>query len=473
MAPYPIVTAHPPLGQLTVLQPGQEHVRFTVLMEWNRARPDFPFELVLCYAPSSEASKHASRWQSSPMKNAPNPAIVEHEDSFKSAFEVIMPTASLTSERGKIVCFTVKYRVNDIAPWQWVQTQQGTSPGTLLVQTADSIANGSLSAFFSLESGWQSTKIYSFSGTSTVYEVQSQQPIPRSDTDQDEEKLSTCSLGTVPGILRYMAIIRLEPYWLGPRQGKDYFYLAEDAILCAFLTESRRVVTVLTMTGLDDTYSVIQSGENGEVVIAARCDSDKFVPFRAIVSIASTFDESCSAVMKHAATLANSQPLSAEIAAQVSRSAEVETKFDAWLDGLVFCTWNALGQNLTQEKLLAALTSLANNNVNISALLIDDNWQTIGPIPDHDYSDSFFRGFASIPSNTSVAPEGLPTLIKKIKSSHPNVTDVGVWHALMGYWGGISPSGQIAKDYTTSQVPAYLMGNVPATITSISASSLP
>lgn len=473
MAPYPIVTAYPPLGQLTILQPRQKHVRFTVLMEWNRARPDFPFELVLCYAPSSEASKHTSRWQSSPMKNAPNPAVVEQEDSFKSAFQVVLPTALLGSEHGEIVHFTIKYRVNDIAPWQWVQTQQGTSPGTLLVQTADSTTNEHLSTFLSLESGWQSTKMDGFPSTSIVYELQLQRFVPGSDTDQDEERLSTCSLGTVPGIIRYMAIIRLEPYWLGPRQGKDYFYLAEDAILCAFLTKSGRVVTILTMTGLDDTYSVIQSGENGEVVIAARCDSDKSVPFRAIVSIASTFDESCSAVMKHAATLANSQPLSADIAAQVSRSNNMETEFDAWLDGLVFCTWNALGQNLTQEKLLTALTSLSDNNVNISALLIDDNWQTIGPIPDHDYSDSFFRGFASIPCNTSVGPEGLPALIEKIKSSHPNVTDVGVWHALMGYWGGISPSGQIVKDYATSQVPAYLMGNVPATITSISQSSLP
>ncbi len=46
-------------------------------------------------------------------------------------------------------------------------------------------------------------------------------------------------------------------------------------------------------------------------------------------------------------------------------------------DGLSYCTWNGLGQNLTEQKLFDALDSLSKNNINISNLIIDDNWQSL------------------------------------------------------------------------------------------------
>lgn len=46
-------------------------------------------------------------------------------------------------------------------------------------------------------------------------------------------------------------------------------------------------------------------------------------------------------------------------------------------DGLSYCTWNGLGQNLTEEKLFNALESLSKNGINVSNLIIDDNWQSL------------------------------------------------------------------------------------------------
>lgn len=46
-------------------------------------------------------------------------------------------------------------------------------------------------------------------------------------------------------------------------------------------------------------------------------------------------------------------------------------------DGLSYCTWNGIGQHLTEEKLFSALESLAKNEINISNLIIDDNWQSL------------------------------------------------------------------------------------------------
>lgn len=46
-------------------------------------------------------------------------------------------------------------------------------------------------------------------------------------------------------------------------------------------------------------------------------------------------------------------------------------------DGLTYCTWNSLGQDLTEEKIFNALDTLAKNGINISNMIIDDGWQSV------------------------------------------------------------------------------------------------
>jgi hypothetical protein len=48
-----------------------------------------------------------------------------------------------------------------------------------------------------------------------------------------------------------------------------------------------------------------------------------------------------------------------------------------WYDGLSYCTWNGIGQDLTEDKIFNALDELAKNEINISNLIIDDNWQSL------------------------------------------------------------------------------------------------
>jgi alpha-galactosidase len=46
-------------------------------------------------------------------------------------------------------------------------------------------------------------------------------------------------------------------------------------------------------------------------------------------------------------------------------------------DGLSYCTWNGIGKDLTEDKIFNALDELAKNKINISTLIIDDNWQSL------------------------------------------------------------------------------------------------
>ncbi len=48
-----------------------------------------------------------------------------------------------------------------------------------------------------------------------------------------------------------------------------------------------------------------------------------------------------------------------------------------WYEGLTYRTGNALGQDLTEHKILNALNDLKTDDIRITNLLIDDNWQSL------------------------------------------------------------------------------------------------
>ena len=137
-----------------------------------------------------------------------------------------------------------------------------------------------------------------------------------------------------------------------------------------------------------------------------------------------------------------------------------------WYDGLGFCmfvgvrtllistdhhdlgTWNALGQRLTDQKIFDAVDKLAEHNIKVSSLIIDDNWQSI----DYKGPSQFQYGWKEFEAEPEAFPKGLKATISHIRNKHPHIQHIAVWHALLGYWGGISPEGKIAKTYKTTEV---------------------
>lgn len=111
-------------------------------------------------------------------------------------------------------------------------------------------------------------------------------------------------------------------------------------------------------------------------------------------------------------------------------------------------TWNALGQRLTDDKVLDAVDELAKHNIKITSLIIDDNWQNI----DYAGEGQFQHGWNDFEAEPKTFPHGLKDVVSKIRSRHPNIQHVAVWHALLGYWAGLAPDGALAKKYKTESV---------------------
>lgn len=91
------------------------------------------------------------------------------------------------------------------------------------------------------------------------------------------------------------------------------------------------------------------------------------------------------------------------------------------------------------------MDSLEENGISITNLILDDNWQSL----DRTGPTQFSHGWKSFEADSKAFPSGLKGIVSKIRGKHPHIQHIAVWHALLGYWGGISPDGELAKKYKT------------------------
>jgi alpha-galactosidase len=91
-------------------------------------------------------------------------------------------------------------------------------------------------------------------------------------------------------------------------------------------------------------------------------------------------------------------------------------------------TWNALGQRLTEDKIFDAVDKLAEHNIKVSSLIIDDNWQSI----DYRGNGQFQHGWVEFEAEPKAFPNGLKATVAHIRQKHPHIQHVAVWHALLG-----------------------------------------
>jgi len=211
---------------------------------------------------------------------------------------------------------------------------------------------------------------------------------------------------------------------------------------------------LLAISGVDHVLTVFQPDGQGNVIASSRNDSEEpSRQARIIVAAASTYESANAAVMYHARNIVRgdeymSTQLKNEMSAMIENDVKAEW-MENWYDGLTYCTWNALGQDLTEEKIFNALDILKENNINITNLIIDDNWQSLD---NQDGVNQFALGWTDFEANKKGFPSGLKHTCLTIRERNPNIQHIAVWHAILGYWGAVSPHGKIARDYKTIKV---------------------
>ena len=259
-------------------------------------------------------------------------------------------------------------------------------------------------------------------------------------------------LGTPCSFSRWFSLVRIWAPWLAPRHGQDTYNPKETALLSAFLRSDGLHLVILPISGVDDALCVLRSDSKGNVIFHQKRDSNNFDEGQVLVAAGRTFEAALAAAVYRARRIvSHNRSMSDQETSEMKRlcMAIPEPEWmENWYDGLAYCTWNGLGPELNQQKIFHALDMLKASNIKITSLIIDDSWQSLNNAGE----SQFKRGCTDFEANKEGFPNGLGYTVTEIRDNHPNIEHVAVWHALFGNWGGISPTGNIAKEYKTKQV---------------------
>ena len=285
--------------------------------------------------------------------------------------------------------------------------------------------------------------------------------------ESGKSELTSTILGKPSLSSKWFALVRIWTPWLAPRHGKGRFEIKEDGVLCSFLRDDGLHLVLLALSGIEDVLTLFKHNDNGDVVVNAYNDNLENGKVQVIAAIGNSFGEANAACMYHARkAVKEGISIHPELVEQLEKIPNQDEKaewMENWYDGLTYCTWNGLGQDLTEAKIFNALDTLKQNNIKITNLIIDDNWQDL----DSKGQSQFKRGWIGFEANKEGFPRGLRSTVIDIRDNHPNIAHIAVWHALLGYWGGISPTGDIAKKYKTKLVE--LKGIAQGTMTVVDA----
>ncbi|KAI9656189.1 MAG: hypothetical protein M1821_004851 [Bathelium mastoideum] len=346
--------------------------------------------------------------------------------------------------------FTLRFRTGSSSPWKWVNDQCSTSDGRLLWQPSEPASNDLSYYIDSLNPDLNIKRESSETPDTLLWSVATAVP-PAKDVTPGSLVLK---LGRPSNFTRWFSLVRQWTPWIAPRHGKYEWYTDKDAVLCSFLRYDGYCVVMLGMSGIRDVITTFNHDGEGRITLNSSNDRDDFGPAIALVAVAKSFDVANASVMYKARRLVMN--FEAEKGMQIP---EPQTQSDPpspqwieeWYDGLTYCTWNGLGINLSEESILRAISSLRDDGIQITNLIIDDNWQSL----DHPEGQQYDRRWLDFEANKDGFPNGLRGLTDKIRNDWKNkkLLHIAVWHSIVGYWGGISPDGSIAKKYKTITVP--------------------
>ncbi|KMU73335.1 raffinose synthase [Coccidioides immitis RMSCC 3703] len=460
MSLFANISSWPPLGQVTFLKRNGNDIsgdkaRFTILLEASSSFPEQGWEVSIwhnVYGDWEELTLQKVTGQKVPVASGRKTGGDYHRHTFSG--ELGFP------KEGKYASFTVKYRIGPDTEWQWVKELFGTKDGEIVFEPPQTWID-------KYRDGHPTDQLNNFIETfNTELDVQrraSETPgavlwsiagkAPRA-TDGKSGR-ATLALGSPREFVRNFSLVRIWSPWLAPRHGMETYRLTEDAVLSSFLRKDGLSLVLLAVSGPANISTTLQSSESG-VVISARNDEMKQVDVKVLAAVASSFRLAIAAVIYEARKLERLVAESLGKPTQTLTSDSFSKEPDdlsaqwlsSWYDGLAYCTWNSLGQSLTEEKILNALDTLKVNNINVVNLIIDDNWQSL----DNKGKSQFQRGWTRFEANEEGFPKGLKHAINSVRAKHPNIKHIAVWHALMGYWGGISPNGELVRNYKTKVV---------------------
>lgn len=141
-----------------------------------------------------------------------------------------------------------------------------------------------------------------------------------------------------------------------------------------------------------------------------------------------------------------------------------EKKLPEIVDFFGWCTWDAFYQKVTQEGVESGIKSLAGGGAPVKFVIIDDGWQSISSDEGDGESEPLMR-LTGIKENSKFQDVGDPTVgikqIVDVAKEKYGLKYVYVWHAIIGYWGGVRPGDQYGSDLKYANISNGVMEHEP------------
>jgi hypothetical protein len=350
--------------------------------------------------------------------------------------------------------FTVKFQSED-GLWHFANEYSSVGNGELLFRSYIPPSKDIPTLIQNAGTGLTTRLVQTNSGTQVSIES-----VPIEAAQGEQSQVASFNLDGPSDVAHWFALVRESRSWLGASHGKGPIHLSRDAILISWLRKDGSQRMMLAVS-LDDVVVTFRSDKDGKLIVTGKNDREKpgLVTIISGIGLAQgkhqaadqSFDDILSDVMKCARDLVKvnedlTKPNQRELRI-LSREIQSNALYD-WRNGFSYCTWNSLGVDLTEQKILDALAAFDASNIHITTLIIDDNWQSL----DTYGTNTFQRRWIDFEANKAGFPNGLKHLTTKIRKRYPYIRHIAVWHAILGYWGGLAPEGVIAKKYKTRVV---------------------
>lgn len=359
--------------------------------------------------------------------------------------------------------FTLRFR-NGSGSWQWIRDKCGVTNGEVVFRPSTNKGPSTDIACYlgDINTGFEIHRNEDPQRSCCCWDVG--RSVPAAHGSQSGWDRAT--LATPLAALRWFALVRHNEPWFSPRQGPGPLKLDKDALLLSFLRTDGQHIVLVAVSGFDNITCVFKTDEEGRVVVFSRNDGEEAGTARIFVAVGPDWPSAVETALTATKAFAHGQIAKAEYGTEPSLRlrSEEEKNLANWYDGFTYCTWNGLGQDLTTAKIFESLDTLKKNEIDISNLIIDDNWQSL----EFSGVGNFYQRWTDFEANSENFPRGLKNTISEIRKFYPGIVDIAVWHGIFGYWGGISPGGTLAREYTMrtfkKQEGLFLGGGIMTTV---------
>ena len=253
------------------------------------------------------------------------------------------------------------------------------------------------------------------------------------------------SLGKLPLLERYVACHRYEPYWMKPYAGTRLRDVPPETQSLVVRLADGAFVLVIPL--VDELTRFSLRGRPDDTLALAAETGDGFTP-------------TSGGLAAYVAVGSDPFELAARGAESVARRLGTgrlrkEKPYPPGFDDFGWCTWDAFYQDVSEANVVRGLESFRAAGVAPRFLILDDGWQQTEL---RATGEKRLTGFGA----NEKFPGGLRSLVERAKGDYGIRTFI-VWHAMVGYWGGVSGAALPAYGVVdqTRQFPDGILFHMP------------